>query len=294
MVNLRRTGDKARTGSGDRGLKRVLNWLLAIAGGYLGLVVLVYLLQDRMIFYPTGAAPAPLPMLGADDREISLDANGHKLHGWQINAGRSKVILYYGGNAEAVYANISDFHHLTDTTFLLMNYRGYGRSSGRPGQEALFADALAVYDQLVAQNRDRYRQVVLMGRSLGSGVAVYVASQRKVDGLILITPFDSLRTVAKRSYFFLPVDWLMRHPFDSYRYAADLTAPVLVVRAEHDQVVPPSSTRRLMDFLPDATPQVVIPDAGHNDLHISMLYWSAIRGFLNNARPAVTVKQDDK
>jgi pimeloyl-ACP methyl ester carboxylesterase len=125
-----------------------------------------------------------------------------------------------------------------------------------------------------------------MGRSLGSGVAVEVASRRPVRGLILVTPFDRLSSIAAHHYPFLPVRWLMRHEMDSLARTPDITAPSLVVLAERDGTVPPPYGQRLHAALPAPSALVTIPGADHNDLDGPAAYWSAVEAFLRSVAAA--------
>jgi pimeloyl-ACP methyl ester carboxylesterase len=123
-----------------------------------------------------------------------------------------------------------------------------------------------------------------MGRSLGSGVAVHVASLRGVGGVILITPFDSLVNVAKIHYPFLPVKYLMRHRFDSVGLAPKIRIPLLAVVAGQDDIIPNQSSQKLVAKWGGEKSSVVIPDAGHNDIHQYRDYWQAIESFITSMR----------
>lgn len=114
-----------------------------------------------------------------------------------------------------------------------MHYRGYGGSSGKPSEQALVADALALFDQL----QSKYSDITVLGRSLGSGVAVQLAAQRKVTQLLLITPFDSLSALAQRQFPFFPVKWLLKDTYNSVAYAPDINSPTLILLAEQDEII---------------------------------------------------------
>ena len=130
-------------------------------------------------------------------------------------------------------------------TIYITNYRGYGGSSGLPTEDALFADALTIFDRV----KQRHSSVDVIGRSLGSGVACYVAAKRKVKKLALITPYDSIKNVAQSAYPIFPVKWLLKDHFDSVHYSAAINSDILVLTVNNDLVVPNSGTDHLIQAL---------------------------------------------
>ena len=160
----------------------------------------------------------PLPETQRPDAQVLwIESQGERLKVWVVPRAGSKALLYFGGNAEDVAGNIEEFAAaFPDRSLFLVNYRGYGGSSGQPSEAALFADALAIFDHV----RREHSEIAVMGRSLGSGVAVFVASERPVERLVLVTAFDSLVNVATEYFRWLPVGWLMRDRYDSARRAS--------------------------------------------------------------------------
>src|SRR5262249_47205233 len=138
----------------------------------------------------------------------------------------SRAMIYFGGNAEDVSLNMPSFSAgLPERALFLLNYRGYGGSSGKPSQDALFSDGLALFDEV----HSRYKDVEVVGRSLGSGIAVYVASSRPATRLVLITPYNSVEELAARQFPWMPVRWLLRDKYQSWRFAPHVHAPTLIV-----------------------------------------------------------------
>ncbi len=207
--------------------------------------------------------------------------DGVRLEGWVIlpPAKRPPVVIYFGGNAEEMSAEAIYADHYSGHALALINYRGYGRSEGRPGEKALFSDALEIYDTLTRRDDLDPSRILLHGRSLGSGVAVYLAAQRPVHAVILTTPFDSVRALAKEAFPWLPVRLILRHPFDSLSRAPQLHAPLLCLVAEHDEVIPPYHAKRLFEAW--AGPKTWREfAAGHNTISDNVDYWRAVSEFL--------------
>ena len=151
------------------------------------------------------------------------------------------LVIGFGGNAQDAERLGQDLAgRLPDAHVVVFHYRGFGLSSGKPSQEGLFADALKVYDTMVA--RLQPDRTFVVGVSLGSGVATFLSSQRPVAGMILVTPFDSVEAIAKANYFWVPVSLLMRDPFPSDSFMRDNTTPVAVIAVEGDRVVEPART----------------------------------------------------
>jgi uncharacterized protein len=159
-----------------------------------------------------------------------------------------------------------------DRTVYLVPYRGYGGNPGTPIERDLYADALAEFDQL----RARHAAVAVVGRSLGTGVATYVASKRPVDRVVLVTPYDSLQNVAQENYPWLPVGWLLDDKYESWRRAPSLTMPVTLLVAGNDRVIPPPHATALARHFPTPPTVVVIAGAGHNDIASKPAYADAM------------------
>nr|WP_319588188.1 alpha/beta hydrolase [uncultured Desulfobulbus sp.] len=186
------------------------------------------------------------------------------------------ALLYFGGNAEDVSSSLPSLAQaFPDHALYLPHYRGYGGSSGKPSETALFADALALFDKA----KNEHSKIVVIGRSLGSGVAVYLASQRPVARLVLVTPYDSIQGLATRQFPYLPVHWLLLDKFESGKYAPKVTAPTLVIAAEHDEVIPRASTEALCTrFSGGVAALKVVGGTGHNTISESPAYIALMQG----------------
>jgi fermentation-respiration switch protein FrsA (DUF1100 family) len=242
-----------------------------------GLVAKLVAPLSRRDVYPSGSTRIPV----ADtDLELPM-ADGVVLRGWEVNPGRERALVYFGGNAEGLDWLVPELGtRFPGHTSYLLAYRGYGASEGRPSQRAITRDGLAVLDHAAARH-PRAGSVDVIGRSLGSGVAVQVAVRRRVERLVLVTPFDSIVGVAgDRLPPWLPVRRLLADPWDSAAVAAQLRSRILVVRAGRDAVVRPPRTDALLEALPVDTEVLDLPMAGHSTLHENAAYWPAITGFL--------------
>ena len=185
----------------------------------------------------------------------------------------------FGGNAEDVSRNLPEFAEaFPEYAVYLLNYRGFGGSSGSPSEAAIAEDALALFDQVYAS----HPQVSLIGRSLGSGVAVRLASQRPVQQLILVTPYNSLEEIAAQQYPWVPVKWLLKDRFESGKYAAHIRVPTLLLAASDDEVIPRASTERLLENFPQGVAVLrVVPDSGHNSISDRAQYLQWMKDVLN-------------
>ena len=257
--------------------------LAAIAlAAYVGLCLLLYLLQDWMIFFPRPLASEPT---APHVERTALQRDDVTLRGWVVNAqSNGPLLLYFGGNAEEVSGLVDVFARL-DAVTVLMNYRGYGESGGKPSAAHLIADAAAVVDGF----RRRFgqdRPVVLFGRSLGSGIAALAARAEGIDGLILLSPYRSIEHIAKRRFPFAPVGWLLRHNIDPTSALDALPERILVLYAVEDSVVPTSESRAFLDALKPA-PEVIEFVGPHNIPLETPQLWRAIDHFVQGAMVAV-------
>lgn len=217
--------------------------------------LMLYLTQRNLIFFP-------VPRTNTTAPTIALKADvGDVLVSTRVVDGQ-RAVVYFGGNAEDVSQTVSDLAvAYPDRAIYALHYRGYGGSAGSPGQDGIVADALALFDLVKARHAD----LLVVGRSLGSGVAVQVAGARPATRLVLVTPYDSLADVGAAHYPMFPVRWMMKDPFDSIAIAPRLALPTTIIAAERDPVVPMASTRRLeAAFRPGLARFILLPREDHN------------------------------
>jgi pimeloyl-ACP methyl ester carboxylesterase len=230
----------------------------------------VYASQDGLIYHPMRATPAntagTIVLPGADVRVL---VSVRERPG-------ARAVLYFGGNAEDVAGGLPDLADAFPAQALyLLHYRGYAGSAGKPSERTLRRDALALFDLVHARHPD----IVVVGRSLGSGLAMQVAASRPARRVVLVTPYDSLANVAAGYYPWLPVHWLMRDQFDSASLAPRIRVPTLLLVAGRDQVIPAASTARLLArFRAGVATCQVIEGAGHNDISSDPRYAALLAG----------------
>jgi pimeloyl-ACP methyl ester carboxylesterase len=257
-------------------LRKVLEAMTIIGVVVIGLPLLVYLAQDSLIFHPQPRAEAQRAALASRTAVESVfmeAADGTRLHAWHVKG--DPLVLYFGGNAEDVSWMLDHAARRTPGVgWLLVDYRGYGSSGGSPSERTLVEDALRWYDRYAAT------KTYLFGRSLGSGVAVQLAAARPVAGVVLVAPFDSLVEVGKHHYPFLPVQWLLKHRFDSVSFAPKIKAPLLCIVATDDEIIPAAHAKRLYDEWGGDKRWVGLEGAGHNSTDNAANYWTSIIAFL--------------
>ena len=258
-------------------MKMLLQFILYVVAGYLFCVFFMYLRQDSFLFFPTVSEHRDHGY--ADVEEYRLDREGISLRGWLVNPqfARENLLIYYGGNAEDIFLNIDEFKDIQAAS-LFVAYRGYGPSGGHPSEAALYSDGLAVIDNMTG----RYSpgNIILVGRSLGSGVACYVAAYREVQGAVLITPYDSIVNVARSAYPWLPVSLLLKHRFDSIVQLPKIRCPLLVIYGGRDRVIRPERTKNLIESIGGTKKVVFLERADHGTIDMFPEYWQALLEFI--------------
>lgn len=237
---------------------------------YLSALLYLYLQQRRILFHPTHiTAPGKGFYLGSGDERIWVEV---------ANPDAPNALIYFPGNSESYWESPEDLaKNFPGYTLYFPHYRGYGASSGTPSQTAFFTDALRLYDRL----RNRHASIVVMGRSLGSGVATWLASKRPVTALILTTPYDSIRRLGQENYPLFPVSLIIKDPFESWRYAGKIEAPTLVILAENDHVIPRHRSEALIAAFVKVHPVVrTLSGTDHGHIIDDPDYYPLIRSFL--------------
>lgn len=245
--------------------------LLLLLAAYASICLGMFFGQRDLLYYPRP------PIADPPGQSFTLESEGLTLQGRLLNPGRQQALLYFGGNAEQIERRAATLEGLLpEHSIYLLPYRGYGGNPGQPSEDALLRDALAAFDHAARQHAG----VSLIGVSLGSGVAVHVAAQRPVRRLVLVMPYDSIENVARTHYPWLPVGWLLRDKFESWRRAPAVKAPSLVLVAAEDRIIPPERSRALAEALPAPVELVEFPGADHDTLGQRTDFWRRVGSFL--------------
>lgn len=259
-------------------INKLLLFLLCL---YLLSCAALYFFQSSFIFFPPEADNKWYSKYQAHEYFIKTDSE--TLHGWKLSNNEithNASIIYFGGNAEDVSYNIPDAHRYSVKHLFLTNLPGYGHSTGTPSEQSFFDNALQAFDQIIKIHDLNINDVHIMGRSLGSSVASYVASQRKIKSLILITPFDSVENMAKDQYPFFPVKYLLKHKFNTEKLLDVISAPILILATDTDGLIPAKSLNNL--YLPrkNKINLIKINNTNHNSINTQASYFSSLNGFI--------------
>ncbi len=258
-----------------------MEWLILIAAIAIGVPAAAWFVQERLIFFPQPVASTTHLPKHASPLEV-VAAEGTRLHGWIVKGAMAPApaVIYFGGNAEEVSWTLSDARWPRDWTIVAVNYRGYGASEGVPGETALTADALAIYDAVAKRDDIDPSRIVVFGRSLGTAIAVHLAAERPVAGAVLVSPYDSMTAIGRMHYPWLPVSMLLRHRFDALADAKRNAMPMLAIVGETDSIIPHERSRALFDAWAGPKTWQVVPRAGHNTLGDSAAFWEGVARFL--------------
>jgi hypothetical protein len=249
----------------------LIHLLTFLVGLYLALCLLVYLVQDRLLFVRGGGVPQQDPgSIGLPFEELWMKTeDGVRLHGWWIPADETvedpPAVVFCHGNAGHIEHRLGAVRllHSLDVGVLLFDYRGYGASDGSPGEEGLYLDAVAAFDAVNAAGVPAAR-ILAYGESLGGAVAIELCRRRPVAGWITEATFTSVPDMARAAYPWLPARLLCRHRFASIDKVAALTQPKLLIHSPDDHLVPFALARRL--YAAAAEPkEFLATEGGHND-----------------------------
>jgi fermentation-respiration switch protein FrsA (DUF1100 family) len=251
---------------------------------YLAIVALLMFFENSMIY------PAPKYPVGdwdkianvAEDVQFTAD-DGTKLHGLYLAQPNARgTLLFFHGNGENVSYLVDELAQLQreyQLSVFAFDYRGYGKSEGKPSERGIQLDARAALDYLNKKTTTEPADVIFFGRSIGGAIAVELASERGCKALVLQSTFSSLPDVAAHHYRWLPVRWLMRNRYPSAERIKKCPQPLLQTHGTSDHIVPISLARRLFDVSPSADKQFVEMTGGHNDPTTSA-FWQAFERLL--------------
>ena len=267
----------------------MLKLLLIVAGGYLLMVAFVYLTQASMLYLPNmpGRELLATPeAVGLDYEDLTLEASdGVRVHGWFVPGESPRVLLYFHGNAGNIshrLHTIQQFHDL-GLSVLIIDYRGYGRSDGKPTEKGLHRDAEAAWRYLTDDRGVAPEDIIVFGRSLGGAVASWLAAHEKPAALIVDSSFTSVPDIGQDAYPWLPVRLLSRFEHSTREHVAKSTCPVLVVHSRDDEIIPFRHGEAIYSAANEPKTFLEIR-GGHNDAHTTSAatYLDGVQSFLNS------------
>jgi len=250
-------------------MRGVLNILISAITVYAVILLLVFLFQARLVYFPeVGRALVATPRaVGLDFEEVRLAADGATLHGWWVpaTAARGAVLILHGnaGNISHRLEYLTMFNRL-GYAVLIIDYRGYGRSSGTPSEDGTYRDGEAAWRHLTEIRKFAPRDIVLFGESLGGGVATWLALQHPPRALVLASTFTSAPDLGAQVYPWLPVRWLARIDYNNLERIPRIAAPVLIAHSKGDDIIPFSHGQALFNAAREPK-QFLEMRGGHND-----------------------------
>ncbi len=250
---------------------------------YSAALVALWFMQERLLFAPQTLPAQHRFELGADVHEGFIDVPGARLNTLHLRLPKPAGVVVYlhgnGGNLQSWFVN-AEFYRQANMDLFMLDYRGYGKSSGRIESEAqLHADARAAWDAVAPQYAGRRK--VLIGRSLGTGLAAKLAADVQPDATLLVSPYVSMVSLALEHYPWVP-QAVLRYPLRSDEAVARIRGPLMLLHGERDTLIAPSHSQRLKLHNPNSELLLVV-GAGHNDIQSFEAYLDAVRRRISDA-----------
>jgi fermentation-respiration switch protein FrsA (DUF1100 family) len=248
-------------------------------------------IENRLIFHPNTSLERNPREVGLEFEDLYFTArDGVRLNGWFIpfRAATSTLVWFHGnaGNMGDRVENIKLLHDHVNVNIFIFDYRGYGRSEGRPSEEGAYLDGEAALDLVKKKTGNAgARKTILFGRSLGAAIATEMATRFENEGLILESPFISVAEMARVVFPFLPIGPLLRTRFDAREKIQKIKVPLLVLHGDRDDVVPYEHGKRVFEAAPEPKKFFTIPGATHNDTYVigGERYFQQLKEFINGA-----------
>lgn len=281
-------------------LRRLLTSCVRIVAlVYVGLGAVLYFFQSRLVYRPDSEIVNTPRDVGLDYEDLTLQAeDGTELSAWYVPAdGAEHVILFCHGNGGNISHRLDSLHlfHRMGLSVLMFDYRGYGRSKGKPSEEGTYQDARAAWDFLADERQISPDRIIIHGRSLGGAVAARLAKDRQAKALILESTFTSVPKMGAELYPYLPIRWLCRFSYDTQSILPEIECPVLVIHSPEDDLVAISHGRALFEAA--GQPKQFLEISGtHNEGYYTSgdVYTDGLKGFLaEHARPRPASRPSD-
>ncbi len=267
---------------------RVIKKLLILSAIiYILACLFIFFYLEKLILWPQKLSDEitalSMQKYNVEDIELKMK-DGTIIRGWFVknsNSEKSNLLIYFGGNAEELSRVIPKMSRLSQWSVALINYRGYGMSEGTAVETTLYSDSTEIYDYFASREDVNKNNIVVMGRSIGTGVATYLAANRDASAVILSTPYDSLVSVVQKRCPILPVDLILSHKYDSIGRADSIKIPLLIIAGTEDKIIPTWHSRKLKEAWGGKVFYQEISGEDHNSIDDVDEYWNKIREFLS-------------
>jgi fermentation-respiration switch protein FrsA (DUF1100 family) len=246
-------------------------------------------LERRFVFFPTREVAATPADYGVEFEDVYFtNSDGHRLNGWYIPGPADTTWLWFHGNGGDLghrAEELARFHHIVEASVFIFDYRGYGKSEGQPSEQGTYRDARAALEYVQSRPGGDDARLVYFGRSLGAAVAVELAAEHPPEGMVLVSPFTSLRDMSRLAMPQLPIaPWLAGNRYNSLGRIAGVNCPALIIHGERDETVPASHGQALYEAAQPPKFFRLLPEAGHNDTYLAggAGYWDALAEFMSS------------
>ncbi len=257
----------------------VKTFLILFIVAYIGVALYLYFIQKSKIFnFDIVSKKEPKVLKNCPKcKEVKLKVKDGLLDGVYLDNSSKKLIIYFGGNADDATDFLEIIKDMKGFDAVAFNYRGNGLSKGSPSEKTLYEDALKIYDSF-AKDKDVY----IVGRSLGSGVATYLASKKEVKKLFLITPYDSIENIAKEKYPIFPISLLLKYKFNSKNFIEKVKAPIVIFMVKGDKTVSNKRTKNLIKHIKSNYTLKIFEHTTHADILSNKNFIQEIRASILN------------
>ena len=239
-------------------------------------------IHNSLIFYPTKDFDSSPDQDGIEHEEVFIDtSDGKNLHGYFFPAPAQNAVIYFHGNAQNVsswYVAPVEIQKHIPVNALLIDYRGYGKSTGKPTVEGVIKDALAMYKYLIDRGF-KSEEISLYGRSIGGAIALELANKVQVKSIVVQSSFTSLTDIAKELYPFIPNALINNNSWNSKELIKKINCPIVISHGDKDEIVPISHSYKLYELANEPKKLIILKGASHNDIsnYFNKEYFEALR-----------------
>ncbi|SNS72134.1 hypothetical protein SAMN05446037_101872 [Anaerovirgula multivorans] len=267
-------------------LKIIKRIVIVSIGVYIFLLLFTHFFLERIILWPRKLSQE-VPSLSIqqgciENIELKMK-DGTIIRGWfikKIKSEKMNLLIYFGANAEELSSVISKMANIDEWSVALINYRGYGMSEGSATETTLYSDSEEIYDYFINREDINKSNIVVMGRSIGTGVATYLAEKRKISAVILVSPYDNLPNLVQNKCLIVPANLILPHKYDSIGRAPSIEQPLLILTGSEDGLIPIGHSKRLKEAWGGKVFYEELFGESHNSIDDVEEYWNKIEKFL--------------